>query len=836
MSFCDEAKEKFEEFKSTYDTLKGKDLSESDTRSKVIDFVLKNILGWEELNIQREGHIDHGYYDYCLNLAGFKIVVEAKKQFKEFQLPNSTQRKFKLNTIYKENKEVIDQIRDYLDDLGCDTGIITNGKQYIVAKFINTNGVLWKNNDCLIFQSFEDISNSFVEFYNTLSKESITQNCGISFFQEEDIVFSKTILSTLTQKNNEISRNILASRLMPIITNFFGELFKINDEESDLNFIKECYVENEEVKKHKEQLNSLFEDRVPRLKEVIPVRNAKNMSNQINEEINKKSITPPLIVIIGSKGAGKTTFINYLFKENLPQDTLSKHPYIYLNMMKYYDGNSIDFNNVAEDAIKLFDEKYPKYDIYNLSVLKQIYRNEILKKDKGVWSLYKAGEELYNAKLSEFLEEKQKKPLEHLNALNQYFVRNRNQRIILVFDNADQLSDDVQNHVFLTACTLNKNGKYGVFLSLREGYYYKWRTQAPFNAFEYNAYHIVAPKYGQVLRQRIDFVLKNVDVCRANQDYSGNFNGKTITLSKTSVEEFFIGIKNSLFLKDHTPIIDFINFSTFPDIRSGLDIFKTFLTSGYAEVEEYVLRVGQSAEKRAVIPMHEFIQTIGLENKLYYNHEISKIPNLFYPEKGTKDHFVKIYILRSLKQFRVAAGNQDKFIDIASLKKEFIDNGYKENFINQEIAFLLNHNFIETDTILSDTKWSDIPSIGFSIAITAKGEFYIDKMINHFYYIDLILQDTPFFVEEDFLKTKGVFPLRNSVYKRDMDKRINTVTTFMEYLLKQEERSVPSDISQKYGKIIKSIKSCGLQDDVEKICNLIQIPLPSFFSKESVAT
>ena len=828
MSLCDEAKKKFEEFKSRYEELKSSDLSESDTRSKIIDFVLKDILGWSEENIQREEHVDHGYYDYRLDISGFKMVVEAKKLYKDFQLPNTTQRKCKLGTICKENEEVIKQIRGYLDDLGCDIGVITNGKQFVIAKFINTNGVPWKNNDCLIFRGMDDINDSFVEFYNTLSRESVLLNCGISFFQSEEIAFSKTILSTLSQKNNEISRNRLSSQLMPIINNFFGELFKINDEESNIEFIKECYVENEEVKKHKDQLNSLFDDCAPRLKEVVPARNSKSLTDQINADLTN-SVTPPLVVIIGSKGAGKTTFINYLFKENLPQDTLSKQPYIYLNMMKYYDGKGIDFDNVAEDAIKLFDQKYPEYDVYSLAVLKQIYRSEILKNEKGVWSLCKDNHELYNEKLSAFLDEKQKKPLEHLIAINQYFIKNRQKRLILIFDNADQLSDEVQNEVFLTACSLNKNGKYGVFLSLREGYYYKWRTQAPFNAFEYNAYHIVAPKYGQVLRKRIDYVLKNVEICRANRDFSGDLNGKVITLTKTSVEEFFIGVRNSLFLKDHTPIIDFINFSTFPDIRSGLDLFKTFLTSGYAEVEEYVLRVGQSANRRSVIPMHEFVQTVGLENKLYYNHEISKIPNLFYPEKGSKDHFLKIFLLLSLKMFRGTIGNQEKFIDIELLKKDFIDGGYKENLINQEISFLLNHNFIETDTVLSDIKWSEIPTANIGVAITAKGMFYIETMINHFYYIDLVLQDTPFFVEKYFLKAKDVFPLRNESYKRDMDKRIDSVTAFVEYLDNQEELNVPNAISQKYGKIVKTIIQSGLKEDIANISQKIQRTIPIFF-------
>ena len=149
---------------------------------------------------------------------------------------------------------------------------------------------------------------------------------------------------------------------------------------------------------------------------------------------------------------------------------------------------------------------------------------------------------------------------------------------------------------------------------------------------------------------------------------------------------------------------------------------------------------------------------------------------------------------------------------------------------------MLNQNFVETDTVLSDTKWDEIPAANIGVAITAKGMFYIETMINHFYYIDLVLQDTPFFVEDDFLKTKELFPLRNEFYKRDMDKRIGTLAVFMEYLDKQEEQNVPKAISQKYGKIIKTIVQSGLKEDVERICVKIQHPVPAFFDNDMMQT
>ena len=60
----DESKVHFDEFVNNYETYKSLNMSESDTRSKLIDTVLIDVLGWNEADIRREGHVDSGYFDY----------------------------------------------------------------------------------------------------------------------------------------------------------------------------------------------------------------------------------------------------------------------------------------------------------------------------------------------------------------------------------------------------------------------------------------------------------------------------------------------------------------------------------------------------------------------------------------------------------------------------------------------------------------------------------------------------------------------------------------------------------------------------------------------------
>jgi len=97
----------FDKFKKIFNQYKYLDLTESDTRSKLLDIVLIQILGWSENNIDREKFIQTGYYDYLISIPGFSFVLEAKKKFVELKLPTN-HKTSTLNALIKGNKDVID--------------------------------------------------------------------------------------------------------------------------------------------------------------------------------------------------------------------------------------------------------------------------------------------------------------------------------------------------------------------------------------------------------------------------------------------------------------------------------------------------------------------------------------------------------------------------------------------------------------------------------------------------------------------------------------------------------------------------------------------------------
>lgn len=130
MILIDQAKNNFDTYKEEYRKFVFADMTEADTRSKILDELFKNVLGWKESDIDREGHTEEGYYDYLFSIPGLKFVVEAKKSFLDFNLPIKHTR-VAASTLKKNNSEVISQIRRYLVEVGLQYGVISYGRQFM---------------------------------------------------------------------------------------------------------------------------------------------------------------------------------------------------------------------------------------------------------------------------------------------------------------------------------------------------------------------------------------------------------------------------------------------------------------------------------------------------------------------------------------------------------------------------------------------------------------------------------------------------------------------------------------------------------------------------------
>ncbi|MEP2688700.1 hypothetical protein [Maribacter dokdonensis] len=767
------------EFEKDYSGYKVLDLSESDTRSKILDKLLIEVLGWSEFDIEREGWVRVGFFDYEIKTAAFQFVIEAKKNFNLFKLP-AKGNEVKLRSIYNGNKDVIDQIRQYIFERGLSYGVITNGTQFIIGQFSNNQGKDWKEQKCIFFKDIADIKTNFDKFFDLLSREAVSKYGRIKIAKTSNI--AKTIVKdhSLKRKTFELVRNQISQQLIPIINKVFEEIYNTETLEGK-KILEDCYVENKDVKKYNSELGFIFADKPPTFDtRIIPVQNTEKTQEQLKNQIfTDVNTLPDPIILIGTAGAGKTTFIKYFTEVLLSKKNKKNRPLVYLDFRLYTSQTIRDTRFIYDNIIKQLENDYPELNLSKFNILKTIYKSEIDKKKQGTWSYFVNNEEKINEAIGNLIEEKQRDPINHLIAITNYLLYKCNKRICVLFDNADQLNEADQKEVFLLGNGINRNLKSIAIISLREGYFYKWKNKPPFNAYQSIVYHITAPPYRKVLEKRINYVMNRfdfqaIDLTAAN---------KQVKFKRGSLEHLFKNLYDTLFNSKNSDVMEFLEETSYPNTRQGLENFKSFLLSGHSKISEYMsfeYGVGQG------IPIWEFFKSVALDSNYYYETNKSKIVNIFYPSKNNTNHFTKIRLLNYLFLKLKSSSKKIDYFPVNDIANEFLKAGYSIDIIEEEIQELFDYKLISTSEYSEDIEEESRIETDSMISITSVGVYYLKSLIGRFHYIDLIVQDTPIYDQDSFNKICEVFPDSDEYGNRDLGKRKNTVIEFLKYLSNQE--------------------------------------------------
>ena len=819
MQPVDQAFEAFEKFEKDVRNFVTQDISESDTRSKTIDAMLKNVLLWDESSIQREGYEPGaGYYDYKLVVSGFQFVVEAKRNFIEFKIPHN-HKSIKLGTFYSSNKEVVDQIRSYLTSSGLQWGVITNGRQYIIGQFINSDGKDWRKNSCLLFNGLLDVRDRFIEFYNAISMTAVLSKK--SFYDRDELLSQGAIVRAgVSDPGKEVLRNSLSIEAAPVLDKIFGEIFDASYGD-DGDFIKECFVSSFEARTSMDSIEKIFIDQPPELVGVVRANNPDTVSAQIGIELDGMGTLfdakpPSPIIIIGSKGSGKTTFINYLLKYKLERQIEKNFIPVFIDMRKYTAMDlAAETSTISDDILNKIVQSKPK--LTEWKTLLRIYEYEIKIRLKGTWVHLKGDDKELDRRKSEFIEVQMQDVQRHLESVNKYLLKNQQRRLLVVLDNADQLEDPLQRSAYLFAHSLYSKLRAAVIISLREGYYYTWRSRPPFDAYQSNVYHVTAAPFSQVIAKRIKYAISTIKLDGTIKGNTSGFGGGQLELPKQDLVKFFENIQATILSDGNDDVIQFVSHTTYPNIRNGLTLMKQFIRSGHTKVEDYISANYAGDSYKSSIPLHEFIKAVALSERVYYNSNRSFIHNIFRPAEGLRGHFLKFYILYTLRQNSVEGSVGDSFLKVSELFTKLGELSYAPKDVLMELDDLLKFGLIDGQGTATDTD-NPLPANDSDLfTITLKGNYYITKLIGMFAYIDLVAIDTPIYLQDSFAEIKRQYAEPNGSGLRALKGRLNFVESFLDYLGKYWA----SNANPNAVKVDEYILNTGLFEDIERIRKIV---------------
>ena len=504
------------EIRKRYEGLILHDANEAETRLKIIDQIIFDVLGWSHDDVVVEQRVSEDgkttFADYVIRTGMTAIVVEAKRIGNSFaEVPNLRRTQLRGKIMSEETGEAIRQARDYARKLSIPFAACTNGSQWVVFPATRIDQINFADSSAIIFPSLDSVLlDDVAEFRELLSRDSVINGSleNELLGRLEDQIEERRLNRFFTTSFSKVKRNAL----FPFIESAVMTSFTDDSISNDSNLLEKCYVKTPERIKFDRRIRMHIAKRESVLP-VKPKRPLRQKDERALQEIIHSAATnarPIAVLIMGLVGSGKTTFLNYTRRVSAADSfkKSSDRPYphwIYVNFLQLSpDEVPIDF--IFSSLAKTIQEDDFLSD-YN-QCIKYAYKEEIESLFRGPLHLLSDDESERKRRVTNLIMSDYEKQIPYVEKILRYVAANT--AVFFVIDNVDQFeSEDQQARVFGDAMAIAQRLGLNLILALRDTTYVRQKNLPIFDAFDFDPIYIDPPNVRSVLSRRF-FVAKQI--------------------------------------------------------------------------------------------------------------------------------------------------------------------------------------------------------------------------------------------------------------------------------------------------------------------------------------
>lgn len=169
-----------------------------------------------------------------------------------------------------------------------------------------------------VFPSLEAIQSSFLQFYELFSAEAISKDIFKTYFNEEEgnsVSQAEDLLNIRTDNPQFMRKSEISREIEKVFTKFFTSMSGDEDSEMLIN----CFVESKESRETDVSLQRIAKNIIDGISYIDT-----NYGLQADIRDAVDSEKGDFALIIGNKGAGKSTYIDRFFKLTLESTLRSK--------------------------------------------------------------------------------------------------------------------------------------------------------------------------------------------------------------------------------------------------------------------------------------------------------------------------------------------------------------------------------------------------------------------------------------------------------------------------------------------------------------------------------
>lgn len=746
--------------------------NEAETRFHVIDRVIREVLGWEDGQIRVEegtGESHRGYVDYVLASGDRKIVIEAKRLDAAFPTPTKRSQLRISGAVMQAPGigEAIAQVQAYAVAKSADVAVVTNGECWCYYSVPD------RSDDTLVGLLFPfDASRDDGHLLYDLFSAAGVENDSLSRILVELPRTEDRLLSVVRDADGRVDRNNLASHLAPALDQaLYADALMAN-----VASLERCFVSTEARSKFDALLGVYLADQKPAT--VEPARRIRKDKTRGNlEELvaeGQPSYAPPVTLIIGPVGAGKTTYLRH-FELISGKDVLEAHQahWIYADFESLGQGGdprAFIYRTLRDYLLGDHPGRWTDYK----HLVGPAYEPEIAGLARGPFAPIYANKEEFNKRVADHIQHDFDAVEPYVDKIFRHLAGE--QLCILVLDNVDLYEDEsLETRVFAEGLALSKRLHCHVIVSLRDKTFVKHRTESAFDAYELRKLWLDPPPFKAVLSARLTYGTKILEGRNADVELA---NGMHLAVPNLAA---FIDIVQRSILQG--PTGDFIDSLAGGDIRKGLTLATNFLTSGHVQADRAIKNVIDGGTNY-YFPFHEVFKGAALAQWRHFKEGRADVINMFDSRLGSKR--LRLLRLMILNFLVLRARREDTMeVPVAELAGALGEAGASEEQVVSVVSTLARNGLVKESGAGAVGPWS-------FISVSRAGAYYAKVLAMRLPYLEECMLDTAIDDGEAWATLSELTWAveHESRIAERMDIRVKRVRAFVDYLRALEEEFV----------------------------------------------
>lgn len=750
--------------------------TEAEVRLKIIDRILTDVLHWPYDSIEAEPHTGAGYADYALLEAGLcRVIIEAKRDGRSFDL--STRRpgaSYKISGGVFQNPDIregIDQGIRYCGEKSAELACVTNGREWVIFRGSRLgDGRATRDGFAFAFPGLAAIEQEFQLFYNLMSRESVCRFDYRPYFHEAEGQPVRTSVFQKALREPGSARRLPGSQLAADIDRMMSQYFQRLTGDSDPGMLEACFVETAESVHADNQLARIAGDIIERIQELDTGQG--EALTRLVERVSKAG-RHEFVLIVGTKGAGKTTFITRFFKSVLPE-SLVRTSVVLRTDLREHSGDVDDIIEwlttklIDEAETGLFTDGQPSF-----RELQGMFFDEYSRLSKGPWAaLYESDPShvQFHIKFGEMIEDmRSRKPQDFLRGIIRHIVSSRKKLPVLVFDNADHFDIGFQQAVYQYARSLYEPEICLVILPVTDRTSWQLTKHGALQSFEHESFFLPTPRTDEVIRKRIEFIDSRLELDKVapadRYSISGNLH-----LSIKDLTAFTQALQH-VFLQT-SQVSEIIGDLANHDVRRTLQLARGFISSPHLRVDDLVTAYlsGSAVE----LPASRAVKALVRQKYDIYPLETNEFVQPIYSlnlDVATTP-LLGVRILRLLSDV-VPDERRQTLLDVDRIEAYFAGMGVENRAVRLWLDSLLKKGLVlDFDPTTSEIEHSR------QVELAPSGRQHLYWSIGNWEFINAMMDVTPFLTERYHADLKRDERVR-------VDWHIRTAT-FIEYLLEED--------------------------------------------------